>query len=658
MNLAFALPAWLTACAVGYVLLGARQLGRSEERGGRALAFIFFMIAIWVQAGAIELRADAASALTLARTAHILGAAALPLLLFVSFREYIGNPLTVARIRLLAIVPAASVIVALSNSRHQLMWRLAETGPGGAVEWAPAWAQQWGTWFLYVHQPYSYTLIVAALLTLILHTQAVAPAYRRRIFLLFGATVAPLIVILARDFGFTPEAFPAVAVTFAALLPLYAWLFIGEQITEFAPLAYATVFQNMQDAVVVVDDGGRIIGMNHGAELMLDRREHDALLANLESVFGRHAAEVCHALDTGLPQKVMTDSGRFLHLRVSPISGAIGGDKAAARSGRVLMFRDVSDVEKAQREVQSSERLLRTVIDHSVNGILRLRRAIDEEAEPALRCIFANAAAARYLETQPEALIGSSTQEIAAIAAARTRGRDGAETNLIVEQCMRAAEAGQAFDADIAMDEGDALWLRIICEPIGADVAVTLIDITDRKAKEIQMESFAWTDPLTGVLNRRGFERDAAQRLSESDDLATGALLFIDLNEFKQINDRYGHQVGDQLLVIAAERLRQGLRSCDIIGRPGGDEFVALVPDVPASLAENLAVRLTEALAQPYLIDGDSLSCAASVGLALYPEHADTLTGLLRAADQAMYRAKARFRGSTPRRGDLAEKAG
>jgi diguanylate cyclase (GGDEF)-like protein len=150
---------------------------------------------------------------------------------------------------------------------------------------------------------------------------------------------------------------------------------------------------------------------------------------------------------------------------------------------------------------------------------------------------------------------------------------------------------------------------------------------------------------LTGVKNRRGFEREAARRLNEIDDDATGALLFIDLNELKQINDEHGHEVGDQLLTIAAQRLKTGLRSCDIIGRPGGDEFVALVPDVEVELAEKLAQRLTHALEQAYLIGPKTLRCSASIGLALYPQNANTLTGLMRAADQAMYRAKARCRG-------------
>ena len=229
----------------------------------------------------------------------------------------------------------------------------------------------------------------------------------------------------------------------------------------------------------------------------------------------------------------------------------------------------------------------------------------------------------------------------------------------IMERFARSAERGRSLDVEVRqVRNGKVRWLRVICEPMGDDIAATFVDITDGKAKERQMESIATSDPLTGVLNRRGFERDAAQRLTDSEDDATGALLFVDLNEFKVINDRFGHEVGDQLLKIAADRLGKSLRSCDIIGRPGGDEFVALVPDVDSEVADRLAKRLTKALEKPYNIGRQKLSCAASIGLALYPKNASTLTGLLREADQAMYRAKARCRGVTNIQGDdLLEKA-
>jgi diguanylate cyclase (GGDEF)-like protein len=238
-------------------------------------------------------------------------------------------------------------------------------------------------------------------------------------------------------------------------------------------------------------------------------------------------------------------------------------------------------------------------------------------------------------------------------------GMDAEVQLSMLEQFEEAVAAGDSIDVEVVQGKGGSRrWLRMICEPVGDDIAATFIDVTDSKAKEQQMESIAWSDPLTGVLNRRGFERDAAQRLTDSPDDATGALLFIDLNEFKDINDRYGHTIGDQLLTIAAERLRKSLRSCDIIGRPGGDEFVALVPDVNAKVADKLAQRLTQALEASYNIGSETMTCAASIGLALYPENANTLTGLLREADQAMYRAKARCRGATElRHDDLLEKA-
>jgi diguanylate cyclase (GGDEF)-like protein len=336
---------------------------------------------------------------------------------------------------------------------------------------------------------------------------------------------------------------------------------------------------------------------------------------------------------------MMTSTGRFLHVQVSQISNK----RSSARGGQVLMFRDVSDVEKAQADVRKSEKLLRTLIDHSVNGIIRFQWVAEDDGSKTLQSIFANSAAGRFLGRSPDDMVDCAAQEIITLA---TCGMDEDKSGDILERFEQSVSKGSSLDVEVQhRHKGKGRWLRMICEPVGDDIAVTFVDITDGKAKERQMESIATSDPLTGVLNRRGFERDAAQRLTDSADDATGALLFIDLNDFKQINDQYGHEIGDQLLTIASERLRRSLRSCDIIGRPGGDEFVALVPDVDAEIADKLASRLTNALEETYLIGREKLRCAASIGLALYPENARTLTGLLREADQAMYRAKARCRG-------------
>jgi len=638
----------LMFAAACYFALGLRLVVATRDVGTMPMGLLFLVISVWVVGGAIELMAGSYLVFAIGRTCHFFGTALLPVVAYFCFREYTGKKTSIHRLVMLSIIPVVSIALAASNYFHEFMWYLPVTNRAGDFLTRPA---QWGPWFLFVHAPYSYAMIGIAMFTLLGHTSAVARAHRRGLFLLSAACVAPVTATLLYDFGFGPDTLSFVPIVFTVMLPLYAWIILAEQVVEFTPLAYETVFQNMQDPVVVVDDQGRIIGMNRGAERLLDVSETSALMEPLSIVLGGSSPEVFEALESGEPRKMMTNTGRFLHVQASRMDSS----RTSLREGTVLMFRDVSDVEHAEAEVRASEKLLRTLIDHSVNGILRLRWS-EEEGSRQLQCIFANAAAGRFLGIDREALVGMPGHEIVTLAC---NAMPAGDTENIVERFCEAAESSHSLDAEVNhASNSDNRWLRMICEPFGTDIALTFVDLTDGKAKEKHMESMASSDPLTGLLNRRGFEREASQRLTESADNATGALLYIDLNEFKDINDSYGHEVGDQLLTIAAKRLKKSLRSCDIIGRPGGDEFVALVPDVTADIADKLAQRVTAALEEPYVVGSHTLRCTASIGLALYPENSSTLTGLLREADQAMYRAKARCRGvANVRSVDLLEKA-
>jgi len=650
MSFDVAIAVLLLFSSACYLALGMRLVAAKREVGTMPIGLLFLVVSVWVAGGGVELLSTTFYAFSVGRTMHFVGTALLPVAAYYSFREYTGRSTSTHRLVLLLIIPFVSITLAATNYFHEFMWYLPIANESGEFLTRP---YEWGPWFLFVHAPYSYTVIGVAMLTLLVHSSAVARAHRRGLFLLAAACFGPLAATLAYDLGFGPNTFSFVPVVFTFMLPIYAWLVLAEQIVEFTPLAYETVFQNMQDPVVVVDDKGRIIGLNQGAEKLLDISETSALLEPLTRVFGEDSPEVFEALASGVPKKMMTNTGRFLHVQVSPM----GSDRTSLRDGKVLMFRDVSDVERAQAEVRASEKLLRTLIDHSVNGILRLRWVQEDGADfRKLRCIFANAMAGRFLHAERDELVDCTGEQLVKIASNAMSDEDSSD---LVDLFRRATEAGDRIDTEVNHESGGSnKWLRMICEPFGTDIALTFVDITDGKAKEEHMESIARSDPLTGVLNRRGFERDASQRLTESADDATGALLFIDLNDFKIINDSHGHEVGDELLRIASKRLRKSLRSCDIIGRPGGDEFVALVPDVTPEVADKLANRLATALEEAYLIAGEQLHCAASIGLALYPKNANTLTGLMREADQAMYRAKARCRGVTNiRSADLLEKA-
>jgi diguanylate cyclase (GGDEF)-like protein len=649
MDFEIVLPVLLLFSAAFYAMLGLRLVFSKREVGSRPIGLLLVVISFWVLGGAIEMLSSTFVMFSIGRTGHFIGTSLVPIVAYVTFREYTGAETKATRVAILLIMPVISISLAATNAYHELMWFEPFVNEAGEYLTRP---EKWGPWFLFAHLPYSYAVIAAAIFTLLAHSSAVAPAHRRGLFLLTAACIAPLTATALYDLGYGPDTISYVPVVFALMLPIYAWLIMGEQIIEFTPLAYETVFQTMQDPVVVIDEQNRVIGLNHTAETMLSVTEAQALRTPLKELFGTGAFEVYEAIGSGQPQKMMTNTGRFLHIQVSNIDS----NRSSIRGGQVLMFRDVSDVEKAQLEVRKNEKLLRTLIDHSVNGIVRFGWVENEDGGQELRSVFANAAAGRFLSAETDDLVDCSATQIIRHA---ITGMEEAEVENIMDRFSRSIENGKSLDIEVRQQAGGpARWLRVICEPVGDDYAATFVDITDRKAKERQMESIATSDPLTGVLNRRGFERDATKRLTQSEDDATGALLFIDLNDFKAINDKYGHEVGDQLLKIAAERLRQSLRSCDIIGRPGGDEFVALVPDVDAEVADKLAVRLTSALEQPYNIGRQGLVCAASIGLALYPENASTLTGLLRAADQAMYRAKARSRGVAKITGtDLLEKA-
>ncbi|MFC3913511.1 EAL domain-containing protein [Pseudaeromonas sharmana] len=167
-------------------------------------------------------------------------------------------------------------------------------------------------------------------------------------------------------------------------------------------------------------------------------------------------------------------------------------------------------------------------------------------------------------------------------------------------------------------------------------------DITDRKRQEAQIEHLAFHDVLTGLPNRRLLTDRIQVAISQAQRDNDGlALLFIDLDRFKTINDSLGHQIGDQLLREVGYRLSRWVRSGDTVSRVGGDEFIVLCPGCSSMEdAALLGEKLLEALGEPYEFDGKQLVITASIGIALYPNNGTDANALIGNADAAMYLAK------------------
>ncbi|SUD46936.1 putative GGDEF/EAL domain regulatory protein [Pseudomonas fluorescens] len=205
-------------------------------------------------------------------------------------------------------------------------------------------------------------------------------------------------------------------------------------------------------------------------------------------------------------------------------------------------------------------------------------------------------------------------------------------------------ETWRLHDAILRTAPGQQLPVAMSCAPLPREqkaMVVTVQDMSQVRHLHQQLESQAVTDPLTGLLNRRGFYQTVETILlrNERSEHST-VLLYMDLDGFKRVNDSVGHDAGDRVLRWVSEQLALCLRSCDILGRLGGDEFVALLeleyPEQAAKLAEQLIERVS--ICQQ--VDGLEVMLGVSIGIAIFPDCGRDLSGLLRAADIAMYEAK------------------
>ncbi len=167
-------------------------------------------------------------------------------------------------------------------------------------------------------------------------------------------------------------------------------------------------------------------------------------------------------------------------------------------------------------------------------------------------------------------------------------------------------------------------------------------EVTELRQAERELEHRASHDPLTGLPNRRRLQREMQYAVAHAAQTGDGlAVLFLDLDGFKEVNDRGGHDAGDRLLREVAQRLQQGLRQGDLVARVGGDEFVAMLPgcrdiETASAIAENLRTRLSP----PYTLADGLFRLDASVGIACFPADGNDPDTLLAHADRAMYAAK------------------
>lgn len=302
----------------------------------------------------------------------------------------------------------------------------------------------------------------------------------------------------------------------------------------------------------------------------------------------------------------------------------------------VSTLRDITQERRAEAALRASEEKFAKAFHHSPDAII-----ITEQASG--RYVEINDGFCRLTGYTSEEVVGYTVHEFGILA-------DATQRALLIQELE---ENGRVHHRELLgrNKNGDILTVDVSIDPITINETACLLltarDIGELKSAQAQIQHLAYHDPLTNLPNRALLMDRLSQQIAllKRHDLR-GALLFLDLDHFKHINDSLGHPVGDNVLKIVTARLEASVRLEDTVARLGGDEFVVLISGLEGSRTEVadqvqvLANTLRELLAEPMFLDGQRLQVTPSIGVALIPDDGCTPADLLKRADIALYRAK------------------
>ena len=521
------------------------------------------------------------------------------------------------------IVPASNVLLAWTNEWHQRLWRgftRSQFGDNTVIfEHGPAFLWVAGT---------GYLLIAGIVLTAWLASRRGSEYARRQGRLLFYGSLLPLLGNLI--YQFQPLEFDGVdwsSILLSISSLLFLWALYGTRLLDLIPIAREKLIESLGDGMVVLDTQGRIADLNQPAARMIGSAPQRLLGRNVSEVlpFTRHFEELYTGREVRTELEIGDAEKQYFDVLVSPLF-----EGKATVVGHLIIFRDVTL--RKQNELR----------------LLQLNQAVEQS--PMSVIITDLDGTITYVNSRFTALTGYTFDDVSGKTTSILQsGQTPVEVYRSLWQTIRS---GQVWKGELLNKKknGSLYWEDATISPV-LDLSGRMLnfisvneDITDRKHAQDELQKLAVTDSLTGLFNRRHFFEIAEKEFAKSARYRRPlSVILFDIDFFKDINDTYGHIVGDQTLIQIGRTLHEMGRQTDIAARYGGEEFVILLTETNSEDAEIVAERLKRLMAGSFIQDGENkVHFTASFGVTGMSENApsESLDRLISQADQALYEAK------------------
>lgn len=406
---------------------------------------------------------------------------------------------------------------------------------------------------------------------------------------------------------------------------------------------YRQIFDLGADAIFLIDnETGQIQDVNRIASEMYGfTREELLLLRNVDLSAQPH--ETRKATQTGITN-IPVRYHRKKDGTIFPVEITASHISYKGRPAHIAAIRDISERIKAEQALMESEAKFRSLVEQSPDGII----IVDEEG----MVVEWNRGQELLSGLKREEVLGLPIWEIQ-YRLLPLEMRPVGFTERVKEYTRQTLETGLGGGLNLPREtailrpDGSRCDAEVVMytykTDLGYRVGSIARDITERKQVEKRLEHMAMHDSLTGLPNRQLFQDRLSFAIERArrEERSMLAVMLLDLDNFKEVNDTYGHAYGDHLLRLVAERLRNCLRKSDTAARMGGDEFTLINEDMSDSHAcELVAQKVLSAISEPMQIEGHTFTISASIGISLYLTDSDDATTLLRKADIAMYQAK------------------